>query len=161
MIDRVKIPRAVRIIVMPLLVVMGCLLSVSVRPANAQSVGVRGGVSVKPDQFYFGGHVETAPLIDRLHFRPNLEVGVGDDRTLVAFNFEFAYHFPSQTTWNVYAGGGPALNLLRFRGDTDPGGGLNLLMGVQHNRGLFAEFKVGTVDSPRVKFAVGYAVRWQ
>ena len=80
---------------------------------------------------------------------------------LVAFNFEFAYHFPSQGTWNVYAGAGPALNLLRFRGDTHAGGGLNLLMGVQHNRGLFAEFKVGTVDSPRVKFAVGYAVRWQ
>lgn len=161
MIDRVKIPRVVRIIGMPLVIVLGCLLSLSVGTASAQSVGVRGGVSAKPDQFYFGGHVETAPLIDRLHFRPNLEVGVGDDRTLVAFNFEFAYHFPSQTTWNVYAGAGPALNLLRFRGETDPGGGLNLLMGVQHNRGLFAEFKVGTVDSPRVKFAVGYAARWQ
>jgi hypothetical protein len=160
MIGRVRIRRVGRIIVM-LFVVVGYPLSLSVRSANAQSVGVRGGVSVDPDQFYFGGHVESAPLIDRLHFRPNLEVGVGDDRTLVAFNFEFAYHFPSQTTWNVYAGAGPALNLLRFRGDTNPGGGLNLLMGVQHNRGLFAEFKVGTVDSPRVKFAVGYAARWQ
>jgi hypothetical protein len=137
------------------------LVSTFAASAHAQSVGARAGVSVDPDQFYFGGHVETAPLIDRLRFRPNIEIGVGDDRTLVAFNFEFAYHFPSQGTWNVYAGAGPALNLLRFRGETDAGGGLNLLMGVQHNRGLFAEFKVGTVDSPRVKFAVGYAVRWQ
>ena len=137
------------------------LVSTFAASAHAQSVGARAGVSVDPDQFYFGGHVETAPLIDRLRFRPNIEIGVGDDRTLVAFNFEFAYHFPSQGTWNVYAGAGPALNLLRFLGDTNSGGGLNLLMGVQHNRGLFAEFKVGTVDSPRVKFAVGYAVRWQ
>jgi hypothetical protein len=160
-IDFVKIRHAIRVVVLPSVIVLGCLLSLSVRPANAQSVGIRGGVSVDPDQFYFGGHVETAPLIDRLTFRPNLEIGIGDDRTLVSFNFEFAYHFPSRSTWNVYAGGGPALNLLRFRDETDPGGGLNLLMGVQHNRGLFAEFKVGTVDSPRVKFAVGYAARWQ
>ena len=153
--------RVVHTIVLPLAVAAAFLLSFSVRPASAQSVGIRGGVSVNPDQFYFGGHVETAPLIDHLRFRPNLEIGIGDDRTLVAFNFEFAYHFPSRTTWNVYAGAGPALNLLRFQGDTDPGGGLNLLMGVQHERGLFAEFKVGTVDSPRVKFAVGYAARWQ
>ena len=155
----VKIRRTVRVIVM--LVVVGSSLLVSARPSSAQEVGVRGGVSVNPDQFYFGGHVETAPLIDRLHFRPNLEIGIGDDRTLVSFNFEFAYHFPSQANWHVYAGAGPALNLLRFHGETNPGGGLNLLMGVQHNRGLFAEFKVGTVDSPRVKFAVGYAARWQ
>jgi len=159
-IDSVNTRRIARIVV-PLAMAAASLVSLSVRPASAQSVVIRGGVSVKPDQFYFGGRVETAPLIDRLRFRPNIEIGIGDDRTLVAFNFEFAYHFPSRTTWNVYAGAGPALNLLRFHGETDPGGGLNLLMGVQHERGLFAEFKVGTVDSPRVKFAVGYAARWQ
>jgi len=156
----VKTRRVVRRILLSLVVVAACSLSFA-PDAHAQSVGVRAGVSVNPDQFYFGGHVETAPLVDRLTFRPNVEIGVGDNVTLVAFNFEFAYHFASTTTWNVYAGGGPALNLLRVRGDTDPGGGLNLLVGVQHSRGLFAEFKVGTVDSPDVKFGVGYAFRWR
>ena len=155
-----KTRRAVRRLLLSLAFVAVCSLSF-VPSAHAQSAGVRAGVSVNPDQFYFGGHLETAPLVDRLTFRPNVEVGVGDNVTLVAFNFEFAYHFASTTTWNVYAGGGPALNLVRFRGDTDPGGGLNLLVGVQHSRGLFAEFKVGTVDSPDVKFGVGYAFRWQ
>jgi hypothetical protein len=156
----VKTRRVVRRILLSLAFVAACSLSFA-PAAHAQSVGVRAGVSVNPDQFYFGGHLETAPLVDRLTFRPNVEIGVGDNVTLVAFNFEFAYHFMSTTTWNVYAGGGPALNLLRFRGDTDPGGGLNLLVGVQHERGLFAEFKVGTVDSPDVKFGVGYAFRWR
>ena len=130
-------------------------------PTAAQELGVRAGVSVNPDQFYFGGHAETANLVDNLRFRPNLEVGVGDNVTLVAFNIEFAYHFPSQRSWHAYAGGGPALNFIRFRGDTDSEGGLNLLVGVQHARGLFAELKVGTLDSPDVKFGVGYAFRWR
>ena len=133
----------------------------SVVPAAAQELGVRAGVSVNPDQFYFGGHAETGNLVDNLRFRPNLEVGVGDNVTLVAFNIEFAYHFPSQRSWHVYAGGGPALNFIRFRGETESEGGLNLLAGVQHARGLFAELKVGTLDSPDLKLGVGYAFRWR
>ena len=140
---------------------MGCSLFVSTPLAHAQEAGIRAGVSIDPDQFYFGGHVETAPLLDHLTFRPNVEIGIGNDQTLVAFNFEFAYHFPSNRTWNIYAGAGPALNLLRFHGETTSGGGLNLLLGVQHERGLFAEFKVGTVDSPNAKLGVGYAFKWR
>jgi hypothetical protein len=128
-------------------------------PAAAQEAGVRAGASADPDQFYFGGHVETAPLIDRLHFRPNVEIGVGNDVTVVAFNFEFAYHFPTGANWFTYAGGGPALNVIRFRGNTNSEGGFNLLIGVQHNGGLFAEVKAGLADSPDFKIGVGYAIR--
>jgi hypothetical protein len=134
----------------------GILLAV---PAAAQEAGIRAGVSADPDQFYFGGHVETAPLIDRLHFRPNVEIGVGNDVTLVAFNIEFAYHLQTGRNWYAYLGGGPALNLIRFRGDTNSQGGFNLLIGAQHNSGLFAELKAGLADSPNVKVGVGYAVR--
>ena len=128
-------------------------------PAAAQEAGVRAGVSADPDQFYFGGHVETAPLVDRIHFRPNVEIGVGDHVTLVAFNLEFAYHFPTGGNWYTYAGGGPALNVIRFQGNTNSEGGFNLLIGVQHNAGLFAELKAGLADSPNVKIGVGYAIR--
>jgi hypothetical protein len=30
-----------------------------------------------------------------------------------------------------------------------------------HEDGLFAELKVGALDSPRLKFGVGYAIRWR
>ena len=63
-------------------------------PARAQGVGGRVGASVDPDQLYFGAHFETTELADRLRFRPNVEVGVGDDLTLVALNFEFVYRLP-------------------------------------------------------------------
>jgi hypothetical protein len=133
-------------------------------PAKAEpTFGVRVGVSGDPDQFYFGGHVETPPLIEHLTFRPNAEIGVGDDLTLFAFNFEFAYWIPLKNQpWRVYLGGGPALVIRSFHeghpqhGDSDVGGGLNFLLGIQHRKGLFAELKVGAIDSPTIKFCVGY-----
>jgi hypothetical protein len=134
-------------------------------PAAAQGAGVRGGVSIDPDQVYFGGHYETEALVDRLHFRPNLEVGLGDDVVATTINMEFVYKFPSRSRWLLYAGGGPAVNFYSYddgRGaddDTDTEGGLNLLFGVENGGGLFFEVKVGAIDSPDVKFGVGFTFK--
>ena len=130
-------------------------------PASAQDAGIRGGLSVEPDQFYFGGHLETSPLVDRLHFRPNVEVGFGNNLTLIAANMEFVYKFPNRRDWGIYAGGGPALNVYMFDGTdgSDTDAGLNLLVGVESSRGLFFEFKVGAIDSPDFKFGVGWTFR--
>ncbi len=135
-------------------------------PSSGPSAGVRVGVSGDPDQFYFGGHVETSPLVDHLTFRPNAEIGFGDDETLVSLNFEFAYWIPLRNQpWSVYVGGGPGLVIRSFDvpphgpDDSDTGGGFNFMIGLQHRRGLFTEFKVGAIDSPTVKFAVGYAFK--
>ena len=131
--------------------------------ASAQDAGLRGGLSVDPDQFYFGGHLETSPLIDRLHFRPNLEIGFGDDLTLLAANMEFVYKFPrGRGGWGLYAGGGPALNIYMVDDaddDSDTDAGLNLLVGFENASGLFFEFKLGVVDSPDFKFGVGWTFR--
>jgi hypothetical protein len=132
---------------------------VTASSADAQEFGARAGVSVDPDQFYFGGHVQTQPLVDRLRFRPNVEIGLGDDVTVVAFNVEFAYFFPTRGPWQLYAGGGPALNLIDFNDNTEAEGGFNALVGVEHSRGLFFEFKVGAIDSPEFKFGVGFTWR--
>jgi hypothetical protein len=128
-------------------------------PARAQSVGVRAGASVDPDQFYFGGHLETPALVDRLHLRPNLEIGVGDDVTLVAVNIEVAYKYPlSRSAWTVYGGGGPAINYYNFENDeSDTKAGFNFVGGFEHDRGLFFEVKVGVEGSPDLKFGIGYS----
>ena len=129
--------------------------------AAAQGVGVRAGASVSPDQFYFGGHVETAPLVEQLRFRPNLEIGLGNDVTVVAVNLEFAYLFPQSRGWSLYAGGGPALNIIDTERGTNSEGGFNLLAGASHEGGLFGELKVGFLDSPTFKIGVGYTFRWR
>lgn len=125
-------------------------------PALAQGAGVRGGISVDPDQFYVGGHYETSPLIDRVHFRPNVEIGFGDDLTLLSANMEFVYKFTTRRDWNIYAGGGPALNVVMVNDNSDTDAGLNILVGVEQRRGMFFEFKLGAIDSPDFKFGVGY-----
>lgn len=137
------------------------LMAFSAVPAAAQDAGFRGGISVDPDQFYFGGHLETSALVDRLHFRPNVEVGFGDDLMLVAANMEFVYKFERSGDWGIYAGGGPALNIYSFddTDDSETEGGLNLLVGVETTRGLFFEFKLGVVESPDFKFGVGWTFR--
>lgn len=135
------------------------LLCFSSTPLFAQDVGVRAGVSGDPDQFYFGGHLETGELLERLTFRPNAEIGLGDDVTLVAINLEFAYKFPTRQAWQLYVGAGPALNIYDRDDETDLEGGFNILLGVEHRQGLFVEFKVGLGDSPDVKFGVGYTFR--
>ncbi|MBI1955414.1 MAG: hypothetical protein HYS38_03375 [Acidobacteria bacterium] len=137
------------------------------KPASTQEgVGFRFGASVDPDQFYIGGHLGLGPLVEQLWFRPNVEVGIGDNRTLVAFNGEFTYWFPlARQPWSLYVGAGPALNLIRFDadsprgGDTDAEGGFNILVGLAHRRGLFTEIKVGALRSPEFKLGIGYTFR--
>ncbi len=135
--------------------------------AAQEHVGIRVGISGDPDQFVFGGHIETSPLLDRLVFRPNAEIGLGDDLVLIALNLEFAYKIPIEDNpWTVYLGAGPALNILSFsdgdgrrreRDDTEVEGGFNILLGAEHGDGLFTEFKIGASNSPDLKFIVGYS----
>ena len=75
--------------------------------AAQEHVGIRVGISGDPDQFVFGGHIETAPLMDRLVFRPNAEIGLGSDLVLMAFNLEFAYKIPLEDSpWTILRRGG-------------------------------------------------------
>lgn len=128
--------------------------------ASAQTVGLRVGASADPDQFYFGAHFETQALVDRLRFRPNIELGIGEQVTTTALNFEFAYHFPDTSGgWHFYGGAGPALNIYKRSGDSDAAGGFNVLLGVEHRGGLFFEIKAGAIDSPNFKIGVGYVFK--
>jgi hypothetical protein len=128
--------------------------------------GIRGGVSIDPEQAFVGAHVDAGPLVDRLWFRPNLELGFGDDRATVALNGEFAYWLSLRDTdWSLYAGAGPSIIIYRFDSDflppqadrTRARGGVNFLVGMSHPGGFFGEVKVGAIDSPRVKLTVGYS----
>jgi hypothetical protein len=127
--------------------------------AGAQDFGVRGGISANPDQVFFGAHFESLPIVDHVHLRPNIEVGLGDDRTLTAFNLEAVYKWPLQSPWTVYAGGGPAINVVKLEGETDAEAGFNFLGGLEHKQGWFVEAKVGSVESTDLKITFGWTFR--
>lgn len=142
------------------IVLASVLVLIAGTHAQAQGPGIQGGGTIDPDTVFVGVHYETAPLVDRLRFRPSADVGFGEDLTLVTINFEFLYRFPAGgSPWSVYAGAGPAINIYRFdfNGDhSETEGGFNVLFGLRHAQGLFFEFKVGAADSPDLKFGVGY-----
>lgn len=148
---------------MRLFVLVAAVLAVGVSSAAAQGVGVRAGVSGSPDQFYVGAHADM-PAFDRVRFRPNVELGAGQDLTLVAFNLDLVYRSKAgRQPWAILVGGGPAANLRRrdrpSGSSSDIGGGLNVLVGAAHSGGFFTELKVGLIDSPGIKFGVGYTFK--
>ena len=155
--------RTIRRLALATLLLAGLSLTSPI-DANAQeSKGVRMGVSNSPGQIYFGGHVETTPLMQNFSFRPNAELGLGNDQYFMGFNLEFVYRIPIQgQPMTAYLGAGPALNI-RSRTNilgvrqTDLLGGFSFLVGMAHREGLFSELKLGAMDNPGFKFAVGYS----
>lgn len=153
--------RRIRVSFWVSLVVLGVTAAIAATPAEAQvSPGVQAGISLDPDQFYFGGHIETTPLVDRLRFRPSVDIGVGDGGALVAGNFDFTYTFPARQQWSLYVGAGPSINWYDSdRGGSDTEGGFNFIIGAKNQQRLFFELKVGMEGSPDLKFGVGYTFR--
>ncbi len=139
--------------------VVGALVG-GAAPARAQGIGPQAGFSIDPDQFYGGMHVDVK-LADRISFRPSGEVGVGDNLTLAALNFEFLYKYELRgSRWTLYQGGGPAINFYKVEGgDVEPEGGLNILIGLAHQSGFFTEFKVGQARSPNLKVGFGFTFK--
>lgn len=140
---------------LPVLTVL-TVAGIAVSPADAQHFGVRAGFSADPDQLYLGIHAQTGPVFERFQFRPNAEVGFGDNLTLVGLNGEFTYPFQLENGTALYVGAGPAINILSFDVDTRIEPGLNFLLGFNFERNYFAEIKVGAFDSPDFKIGIGY-----
>jgi hypothetical protein len=145
--------------VVPFAFILVAAIMLGATSARAQDVGFRGGVSANPDQVFFGVHVESLPIIDHVHLRPNIEIGFGDGATITALNLEGIYKWPLQSPWTVYAGGGPAINVVRVESETDAEAGFNILGGLEHSKGWFVEAKFGTVESYDLKITFGYTLK--
>jgi hypothetical protein len=155
------------------LLVAGFLVAAVPLASHAQDasddVGFRGwgprlGLTVDPDQVHFGAHWDFGHFARRVRFQPNVEIGLSDDVTIAAFNFEAAYRFRSRwDVWAPYLGGGPGLSIINRDGpgdDSHTDVGFNIVGGIE--RGLsdgdrfFTEFKLGLIDAPDVKMTMGW-----
>jgi len=141
------------------LILLTLVLSLVAGGASAGQYGIRGGLSVDPDQFHFGGHVDLGPVIETVRIVPNIEIGLGSHETWFTFNGDFIYDFP-QTPWSV--GGELGINVVNRDGpgsnDTDIG--LSALgdyrVALSSGKTLLLEAKLGLSDSPNFKFTVGW-----
>jgi hypothetical protein len=134
------------------------------RPAGFRGIGPRLGLTVNPDQFHFGGHIDFGDLAENLMMMPNIEIGVGDNLTTVAPSFELDYRFRSDWgAWTPYLGGGIGPVFYSHKhGDSHSDLALYMQFGIGRGRSasqsghFFIEGKLGLVDAPDFKATVGW-----
>jgi len=128
--------------------------------------GPRLGLTIDPDQVHFGAHADFGNFAQRLRFQPNFELGIGDDLTVGAANFEVNYRFRSQwDVWTPYLGGGIGIifidrdsNGIGDDSNTELGASIvgGIEKGISGGDRFFIETKIGLADAPDLKFTVGW-----
>ena len=131
--------------------------------------GVRLGFSTSPDQLVLGGQMSIGEVAPSLSFDPNVELGFGDNTTIIGFNLDMHYHFDlSNSSWRPYIGAGAGINFVSFDvppgvgaddSETDVAGAFIFGAGVPTKGGnrFFTEAKLGLGSSaPDFKLLVGW-----
>jgi hypothetical protein len=130
-------------------------------------VGPRFGFSVDPEQLVVGGQLIIGEIAPDLTFDPNLELGFGDNVTIIAVNMDIHYHFTIEgSSWRPYVGGGVGINFIEFdsgpgvsdNSNTEVGGNFIIGAGVPtaSNNRFFTELKFGLGDIPTLKALAGW-----
>lgn len=138
--------------------------------AELPPIGARAGVTDWDgiNQFHIGLDARLGEVLPNVEFTPNLEIGMGDDATIVSVNGDLAYQFTELVTspWGLYGGGALSLHVIDidtpFGSHSDTDLGLNLLAGVtkvfQNGHQGRAEIRFGVLDSADLKVTVGYSL---
>jgi hypothetical protein len=151
-----------------LAVVLGFLALVGASEAEAQeglgfkNWGLRGGVTVGPDQGHVGFHVNAGNFAEKVRFQPSVEVGFGSNRYVGVVNLDAFYTFTGRS-WLPYLGAGLGVSFThhdrqehRYDG-VDVDAGLNLVAGFEAGRSnrYLLEARAGVGDIPDFKLTVG------
>ncbi len=141
------------------------------REGRRWRLGVEAGQAFNPELFMFGVQSQMGPIFHpRVLFRPNAEFDFGEVTDLIALNLEAIYRFsPAERrgNWTPFLGAGPALIFIHQSyqqsrqisfGNFDYETGFNVLVGMQHRRGMFAELKTSLYSgpAPKLRLIFGY-----
>ena len=149
-------------------------------------IGVQGGVGLDPEILDVGVHAAFGPVFHpNLEFRPGVEIGVGEVTTLFGINLDLLYTVPGftrDTRWLPYIGVGPNFSL-SHRGfeteegdhvnvtgatvdlgdrnrfdfsDTDFNGGMNFVVGMRKQSGMFFEMNATAWGVSNVRLLAGF-----
>ena len=137
-------------------------------------IGVRAGVALDPELVAFGGQAQIGPLFKQIWFRPTGEFEFGEISRIINLSGEGIFFIPSAGVGqkghiNVYVGDGVGFNITRKHFSGFPGQetafedsdwstdvGLNLVMGLMRDSGLFAEIRTSAWIEPTIRVYVGY-----
>jgi len=127
------------------------------------------GFSQGPDQIVIGGHLQWGDVAPQLDFVPGIDLGFGDNVSLVSLNGDFHYRIDTNTQWQPYVGGGVGIHFASFDNagpgqdgsSTDAGG--HFIAGAdvatKGRSRFFAELKLGFGDSPDFKALAGWSFK--
>jgi len=73
--------------------------------------GVRFGVASDPDQVLAGVQFDFGDVARRVYLEPNIEIGVGDNHTILKTTGALHYRFQRQRSFRPFVGGGITLGL--------------------------------------------------
>ena len=148
------------------------MLPLAASAGSFNSYGPEIGFSQSPDQLVLGGHLNWNSVAPHLDFSPGIDLGLGDNLTLVSFNGDFHYRIASSTSWQPYIGGGMGLHFAeagtafasRNRNDnTAMRAGGHFIAGAAiptaGKSRFFTELKLGFGDSPDLKAVAGWNYR--
>ena len=68
--------------------------TVTLQPPRQNTVGFQWGGSFDPEQVYVGVFWQSPAIANRLHIRPGIDGGFGNDLRLATFNIDFIARFP-------------------------------------------------------------------
>lgn len=152
--------------------------------ARRFGAGVQGGIGLDPEIIDFGAHATFGPIFrPTLQVRPGIEFGLGELTTLFGINVDVLYTIPGfsgETRWLPYVGAGPNFSL-SHRGfetddddhvdtddptddergrfdfsDTDFNGGMNFIVGMRRQSGMFFEMKATAWGVSNVRLLAGF-----
>jgi hypothetical protein len=149
-------------------------------------IGVQGGIGLDPEIIVFGAHGTFGPIFrPTLQVRPGIEFGLGEVTTMFGINLDVLYTVPGftrETPWLPYVGAGPNFSLshrgfetedgenvdvdgvpddVEDRGrfdfsDTDFNGGMNFIVGMRRQTGMFFEMKATAWGVSNVRLLAGF-----
>jgi hypothetical protein len=116
-------------------------------------------------QVHFGGQADLGEFIENLSFVPSVELGLGDNLTVVAINGDVRWAFTEMVgdPWGLYGGGSLGLIWTDWPdADANTDLGLSVLGGLTRrfangHDGLL-EVRLGLLDSPGCKVTFGYSL---
>ncbi len=150
------------------------LALVAVLPAAAlansfAAFGPHFGFSSGPDQFVVGGQLQWGDIAPSLDFVPSLDLGFGDNSTVISINGDFHYRLDTGTKWQPYLGGGVGVHFFSFDNAgpgvddsrTDTGGHfiLGADVATKTSSRFFVEARLGFSGSPDFKALAGWSFR--
>lgn len=134
--------------------------------ASATTIGPHIGFSGSPDQVVFGGQMHFSDIAPQVDFVPGVDLGLGDNETVISLNGDFHYRFKVSSKWTPYAGAGLALHFVSWDNpgpgtdNSDTQGGGSLIGGAEvptkSGSSFFAEAKIGIGDGPDIKIIAGW-----